>query len=233
MATAQMGGDLRPAGGLKLHVVRNSRPFVYELTDKEVMEHVLPRPWQPREVQDWKEQNVPNFMRRWRKIVAARRLEIPHFYGALWLAKFSADHPPMDLGLVSVGVITTAGVNYLVADMGGGAGDINLFKFHGIGTGTNAEAVGDTALQTEITTQYQTDNVRPTGSQGVGGSSNIYRTIGTITVDAAVANTEHGIFTQAATGGGTLWDRSVYSVVNLANGDSLQATYDATFPAGG
>jgi hypothetical protein len=234
VATRQhMGGELKPAGALKLHVVRNPRPFVSQLSDREVMDYAAPRPWHSAELNEWKERNLHNFMRQWRKLLMARKLELPHFYGALWLTHLSERHSPVDYGLVSVGVITTAGVNYLVADMAAGANDINLFKFHGIGTGTNAEAAADTALQTEITTQYQTDNTRPTGSQGTGGSSNVYRTIGTITVDAAVANTEHGILTQAATGGGTLWDRSQYSVINLANGDSLQATYDATFPAGG
>lgn len=233
MVTAQMGGDLRPAGGLRLHVARNPRPFVSELSDREVLEYALPQRHQRPEIREWKERNAVHFLRRWRKIVAARRLDVSHFYGALWLAHFREDGPPLDYGLVSVGVITTAGVNYLVADMAAGANDINLFKFHAIGTGTNAEASGDTALQTEITTAYQTDNTRPTGTQGTGGSSNVYRTVGTVTVDAAVACTEHGILTQAATGGGTLWDRSVFSVINLASGDSLQATYDATFPAGG
>ena len=60
-----------------------------------------------------------------------------------------------------------------------------------------------------------------------------YTTVGTLTADAAIACTEHGIFSQAATGGGTLFDRSVFAVVNLANGDSLQATYVWTANAGG
>jgi hypothetical protein len=47
--------------------------------------------------------------------------------------------------------------------------------------------------------------------------------------------TEHGIFMQAATGGGTLWDRSVFAAINLtgANGDGLQSTYVLTCTAGG
>lgn len=236
-----MGGDLGPKGRLGLAVVGNSRPSIEELSAKDLLrlaagEVSLGRvpageasAWKA-----WKRHNFDNeFMRRWQKIAQARKLDIPHFWGALWLEHWRKDGPPLDLGLVSCGVITTAGVNYLVADMGGGASDINLFKFHALGTGTNAEASGDTALQTELTTQYQTDNTRPTGSQTTGGSANIYRTVGTITVDASVAATEHGILTQAATGGGTLWDRSVFSVVNLASGESIQATYDATFNAGG
>ena len=136
-----------------------------------------------------------------------------------------------DYGIVSRKVITTAGVTYLAADMAGGASDINLFKYHGIGTGTNAEASGDTALQTESTTALNPDSTRATGSQA--SSTNTYTTVGTLTADASIACTEHGIFSQAATGGGTLWDRTVFTVINLASGDSIQATYVATFSAGG
>lgn len=137
-----------------------------------------------------------------------------------------------DYGIVNRRVITTAGVNYLVADMNGGASDINLFKYHGIGTGTTAEANGDTALVTELTTQYNPDNTRATGT-GSNPSANIYQSVGTNTVDATASVTEHGLFTQAATGGGTLWDRSVFTAIALASGDSIQSTYAVTFSAGG
>jgi hypothetical protein len=137
-----------------------------------------------------------------------------------------------DYGVVSRKVITTAGVNYLAADFGGGASDVNLFKFHGIGTGVGAEAIGDTALGTELTTQYNPDNTRATGSQA--NSTNTYTTVGTNTLDSGTpAVTEHGIF--SASSAGTLWDRSVFAAINLtgANGDGLQSTYVLTCTAGG
>lgn len=137
-----------------------------------------------------------------------------------------------DHGVVSRKVITTAGVNYLV-DAWQNSVELENLKFHGLGTGTGAEASGDTALGTELTTQYQTDNTRPTGTLTEGASANIFRTVGTITVDASVSGQEHGIFSQAATGGGTLWDRSLTGTQTLSSGDSLQATYDMTASAGG
>jgi len=152
--------------------------------------------------------------------------------GSLWMTVIPAGGMPQRLGLVSVRLVTTAGVNFLV-DALQGTVEPEILRYHGIGTGTNAEATGDTALQTELTTQYSTDNTRATGSLTEGASANIFRTVGTNTVDAAVAITEHGILSQAATGGGTLLDRSVFSVINLANGDSLQSTYDLTLTAGG
>jgi hypothetical protein len=184
-------------------------------------------------VRRWRADNLPKLTEQMGRILAARDVWPQLFYGSLFLRVFRADGRVDNLGLASLGLVTTAGMNYLVADMAAGANDINLFKFHGIGTGGTAEAAGDTALVTEITTAYQTDNTRPTGTQTTGGAANIYRTVGTIVVDASVANTEHGVFTQAATGGGTLLDRSLYSVVNLLSGDTVQAQYDLTFPAGG
>jgi len=132
-----------------------------------------------------------------------------------------------DYGLIGVHLVVTAGKNYLAACMDNTSEPENL-KFHAYGTGVTAAAAGDTALQTELTTQYATDNTRPTGSQA--HSTNTYTTVATVTPDAAVALTEWGLLTQAATGGGTLLDRQVFSAVNLnGTGDSLQTTYVFTF----
>lgn len=144
---------------------------------------------------------------------------------------YRGDFKTEDLGIVSYKVITTAGVTYIAADIAGGASDSNLFKYHGIGTGSTAEATGDTALVTESTTALNPDSTRATGSQSA--STNTYTTVGTLTADASIAAQEHGIFSQAATGGGTLLDRSVYTTVNLASGDSIQCTYVLTLTAGG
>jgi len=140
----------------------------------------------------------------------------------------------IDYGVVSRRVVTTAGVNFIV-DAFQNSVEVENLKYHGYGTGGGAEAAANTALTTELTTEYATDNVRPTGTTTEGASANIYRTVATLDPDADVAITEHGIFSQAATGGGTLLDRSLFSVINLsgAGGDTLETTYDLTFTAGG
>lgn len=161
-------------------------------------------------------------------VVAESRLALVHLHGPRSDRPFAVDR----YGVVSRKVVTTAGVNAIV-DAFQNLVELENFKFHGIGTTNTAEATGDTALAAEITTAYNPDNTRATGSTTEGAGANVYRTVGTVTVDAAVAAVEHGVFTQAATGGGTLLDRSVFSVVNLASGDSLQATYDLTINAGG
>lgn len=135
-------------------------------------------------------------------------------------------------GVVSRKVITTAGVGFLV-DAWQNLVEMEVQKYHGIGTGATAEATGDTALVTELTTQYNPDNTRATGTLAEG-AANIFQTVATNTVDSSVTIAEHGIFSQAATGGGVLWDRSVLSPTSgLGNGDSLQSTYSMTATAGG
>lgn len=124
------------------------------------------------------------------------------------------------------GVVTTAGVNYMAADFAAGANDINLFKFHDSGTGTNAAVIGDTDLQTPAGPV-----VRATGSQGA--ATNQYTTVGTITYAGNVAVTEWGLFTQSARASGTMWDRKVFAVINVVATDSIQFTYVLTITAGG
>lgn len=136
------------------------------------------------------------------------------------------------LGLLSTKVITDAGVAFLVDDWDNNGADISTMNFHGCGTGTNAEAAGDTALQTESTTVLNPDSTRATGTRSQP-AANQYRSVGTVTFDGSAAITEHGILSQAATGGGSLWDRSVFSAINVANGDSIQFTYTCTVSSGG
>jgi hypothetical protein len=165
--------------------------------------------------------------------MGAKLVGSTHVYGALWLEVLRGDGTRVPYGLASLRVVTDTGVQFLV-DALQNLTEAENMKFHGFGTGAGAEAVGNTALTTELTTQYATDNTRPTGSQ-TEGAANVYRTVGTLDPDADVAITEHGIFSQAATGGGVLLDRSLFSVINLsgAGGDTLQATYDFTITSGG
>jgi len=244
-------GISRPSGALALTLIPGvgpAEPVVRELPPHAIVRdpgliqiaaNVLPHRGLTPYARDWRMRNLPRMLKQVGQLQTARAAQRVHGmvfgYGALWLQVHRGDGTVDDLGLASLRVITSAGVNYLTADMAGGASDINLFKFHAFGTGVGAEAAGDTALGTELTTQYNPDNTRPTGSQS--SSTNTYTTAATFTPDSGgvIAVTEHGIFTQAATGGGTLWDRSQFAAVNTnsANGDSILATYVATFPSGG
>ena len=136
-----------------------------------------------------------------------------------------------DYGVVSRKVITDNGAASVVNAMRN-TFELELFNYHGLGTGAAAEAAANTTLVTELTTQYSTDNVRPTGAQSAP-AANQYQTVATITVDANVSITEHGLFSQAAAPGGTMWDRSVFTALVLNSGDSIIATYIATITSGG
>jgi hypothetical protein len=155
-------------------------------------------------------------------------------YGVLRLALQRGDGSTLDLGVVSHQLITTAGVNKIVSGLNAtDAATFQAFKYLAFGTGAVAPAIADTALGTEFTTQYATDNVRPTGTQGVGGSANVYRVTGTFSPDTTCTPTELGLMSQAATGGGTMLDRFTYTGVPLTgSADSLAPTIDITIPAG-
>jgi hypothetical protein len=99
--------------------------------------------------------------------------------------------------------------------------ELENIKYHGFGTGTTAEAAADTALVTELTTEYATDNTRPTGTQ-----TEPDRTARTSTAPSPPSTrtraergrdhrARHLRGNQAANSGGTLLDRSKFSAVNL------------------
>lgn len=215
-------GSTRPSGTLHTRVIRADRIG-----------------W------SYKVRNVPNIWRGWWRIRVARALGIPTFYGELKASVLRCtcdvrgQHPGqrcpngrwLNYGTVSYRVITDAGVAYIV-DAFQNTTELENLKYHGLGTGTTAEAATQTALVTELTTEYNPNSTRATGTTAET-SANIYQSVATNTVDAAAAVTEQGLFSQAATGGGTMFDRSVFSVINLASGDSLQTTYLGTFSSGG
>lgn len=122
------------------------------------------------------------------------------------------------------GIVTNAGVAFEAATFAGGT-STSAFNFHDSGTGTNAAAVTDTALQTP------TGGARVSGVQTTPGSTNVYQTVATISYTSSLAITEWGLFSAASVG--TLWDRRVFSAINVVNGNAIQFTYQLTIPSGG
>jgi hypothetical protein len=240
---SSMKGTGHFSGNLALKVIRAGDPLptpgvvpdpIHEgpRSLRKLLSKAWPHAALAREVRRFRSRNFRNVWRGAEKIFLARRLGLCHFYGALSLVVIRRDGSVLPLGLVSLEVVTTAGVNF-ITDAFQNTTEIDLFNFHGIGLGSTAAVIGDTDIETELTTQYSTDNTRATGTQGEGASANIYQTVGTNTVDASVAITEQGVLTSATVGSGTLLDRHVFSVINLSSGDSLQSTYEFTSTAGG
>ena len=158
---------------------------------------------------------------------------IPTLTAELRAKLLKRDGSVIDYGVVSYRVVTNAGVAFIVDDFDPAATtDISTLKYHGCGTGATAEATSDTALVTESTTALNPDSTRATGT-ATQPSANILTSTATVTFDATAAITEHGIFSRAATGGGTLLDRSVFSAINVVSGDSIQFAYSLTVSAGG
>jgi hypothetical protein len=102
---------------------------------------------------------------------------------------------------------------------------MGMFYWHGVGTGTGDEIVGDTDLGTASTES------RTTGNQGEG-TSVVYKTISTHTFGVTgAAIVEHGLFSSSDSA--TLWDRSRFDPINISSGDSIEFTYELTVTAGG
>jgi hypothetical protein len=149
---------------------------------------------------------------------------VPTITGELELCHIRANGKVTNYGVVSRRVVTTAFVNFVTDQLQTETSVFGDFKFHDSGVGTTAENAADTGIET-------TDGEsRATGTQ-TESASNAYRSVGTISYTTTKAITEHGLFNDASTG--TLMDRSVFSAVNVVNGDSIQFTYTHTYNSGG
>lgn len=123
------------------------------------------------------------------------------------------------------GLVTTAGVNYLAADMNDGSSDISAFDYHAVGIGTTAAAIGDTAIENATGAPARVVGTPSTPSAGQ------YRSVATVSFTSSLAITEWGLF--SASTAGTMWDRRTFAAINVVNGDSIQFTYTLTVNAGG
>jgi hypothetical protein len=154
----------------------------------------------------------------------ARKFGILVALGKLEAVVVKANGTKVNYGVLSRRVVTTAFVNFVVDQLQTETSVFGDFKYHDSGVGTTAEAAGDTGIET-------TDGEsRATGTQ-TESAANAYRSVGTISYTTTKAITEHGLFNDASTG--TLMDRSVFSAINVVNGDSIQFTYTLTLTAGG
>ena len=209
-----MEGHLRPSGQLVARKIPRTR---------------APLSWRVRNTLRW------GFIRGWiaAHLIApfANAWGVMTAVGSLDVVLIKASGERIYYGTVGYRVITSAGVAHIV-DAWQNAVEVENLKYHGCGTGTTAEASGDTALVAESTTVLNPDSTRATGTQ-TETSANVLKSVGTVTFDGSAAITEHGLFSQAATGGGTLWDRTVFSAINVVSGDSIAFEYSVTLSAGG
>jgi hypothetical protein len=98
----------------------------------------------------------------------------------------------------------------------------------GWGVGTNAAAVGDTALQTE--SAPTTAGGRTVGTESrttVTNTNDNYQVVGTVTAGSTLAITESGLFD--AVSAGNMLIRGVFSAVNVVSADSIAFTFGLKF----
>jgi len=201
-----VGGVTRPSGTLK------------------VIHHRAPGPGLA-----WRLKNslrpsfIFGFLAFWAAKIFSRVTGIPTIVGELKLILRRADGTVINFGTVCYRVVTSAGVAFLVDDWDNGATDITNMNYHASGTGAVAENASDTALGTEVETRTAGTKSQPAANQ--------LKTSGTIAYTGTLAITEHGLFSASSTG--TLWDRSVFSAVNVISGDNITFEYTGTVNSGG
>lgn len=164
----------------------------------------------------------------WLVVMAARLLSwttgIPTLTSELRVLHIKRNGERVDHGVVGRRVVTTAFVNFVVDQLQTETSVFGDFKYHDSGVGTTAENAADTGIET-------TDGEsRATGTQ-TEASANQYRSVGTISYTTTKAITEHGLFNDVTAG--TLMDRTVFSAINVVNGDSISFTYTLTINSGG
>ena len=147
----------------------------------------------------------------------------PVLVGSLELVLIKRGGRVIPLGLASRRVITTAFVSDMVDELIAETSGWGDYKYHDSGVGGTGEDVGDTDIET-------TDGESRVAGTQAEDAANIYETVATISYTSTKAIVEHGVMNEST--GGTLMDRSVFSVVNVVNGDSIQFTYKLTCTAG-
>ena len=104
-----------------------------------------------------------------------------------------------------------------------GDGTEALFNYVAIGTGVTAEGATQTALVTEISTGGGQRAIATLSRVTTTVTNDTARWVITYNFSSSFAVTESGIFNAASSG--CMLARKLFSVVNVANGDSLQITW--------
>lgn len=138
--------------------------------------------------------------------------------------KHSRDGVIISDGLVSCQLVTTAFANYLVDSLQNSTtSPMDVFRYHAVGTGGTSESNTQTALVTEIES-------RENGTLEEGATSNIFKSVATITFTGTHSVSEHGLFSAASLG--TMLDRALLTPVDEVQAlDEIEYTYQLTVTA--
>lgn len=118
-------------------------------------------------------------------------------------------------------LITNAGFAAMASRLTGSGGEA-AFTYMALGTGTNAAAVTDTALQSEIVDSGLQRVVATLSRVTTDVTNDTAQLVNSFSITGTKAITEMGILNAAS--GGTLLNRQVFTAINVQNGDTLQIT---------
>ena len=164
----------------------------------------------------------------WDALKATKPRASTEMFGFLYAKVQKNDGAMRDYGLVSVREVTTVFAARLADAMCTSGDVIDNFNQHKMGAGSTAETSTETAL---VTAQAGAQGATGNAAATHGATSNIYRTVGTLTAGSAYGCREHGVFN--ASTGGILLDRSVVTNIDLNTDDVVTWTYELTINAGG
>ena len=119
-------------------------------------------------------------------------------------------------------LLTSAGKAGLASRVNGDGGEA-AFTYIAVGTGITAAVVGDTALQTELSTLGLARVLGTLSRITTTVTNDTAQITTTFTVTGTAAVTEAGLLNAASVG--TLLARQVFSAINVVNGDSLTITW--------
>lgn len=125
--------------------------------------------------------------------------------------------------MVVSNLVTNAGAAGVASRINGSGGEA-AFTYIAIGTGAVAAAVTDTTLGTEISTGGGARASATASRTTTDVTNDTARLVHTFNFTSSFAVTESGVLNAASSG--TLLCRQVFSAINVANGDSLQVTWD-------
>jgi hypothetical protein len=120
-------------------------------------------------------------------------------------------------------LITNAGMAGAASRVNGSGGEA-AFTYIGVGTGTTAANVANTAIQTESTGSGLARAAATASRVTTDVTNDTARLNKQFSVTGTVAVTESGVLN--ASSSGTLLARQVFSAVNVVNGDTLDVTWD-------
>jgi len=133
-----------------------------------------------------------------------------------------------DYGLVGCKSVTLEFAEFLVDAMinSSDAAILDHFRAHAQGSDSTAESTADQALGSE-------EDGRNLGTQTHGASSNIYKSVATITATSTYGVREHGIFDSTGAGDDRLLDRTLVTNIAVNTDDEIEWTYQLTIATGG